>query len=342
MDFGLEKAGFEPALFCEASPFRRRILAKHWSGVPILPDVVHADWSPFRGSVDAIAGGFPCQPASTAGRRRGALDHRWLWPAYARAIEELEPKLVIIENVPGLLSAVGSPEAHSLWGPRFLGRRYEARPGGAFAAVLLDLALLGFDAEWTVLSASAFGAPHIRRRLFVVAYADPGSLREQQQRDERGEAEHGHPKPEHPGGLRAASHAPNPRLPKRLRRSDADPSGEHVSAGRSCVPHVPDSHDSGRVQQPTRHGPKDGVGIEPGHDPDGRSVARVPRPGVAHDAWAFGPPFSALRRVDDGSSSRLDRPRLAALGDGVVSQCAEFVGRAALREYKIRACESPF
>src|SRR5437868_15209237 len=97
--------------------------------------------------VDLIAGGFPCQPVSLAGRRRGSADERWLWPEFARLIRVLRPRYVLVENVPGLLV------------------------GGGMAEVLGDLAALGFDAEWDCISAAHVGAPHLRYRVFIVAHA---------------------------------------------------------------------------------------------------------------------------------------------------------------------------
>lgn len=102
--------------------------------------------APFQG-VDIITAGFPCQPWSSAGKRRGMEDERWLWDGIADIIRQLRPKLVFLENVPGLALHHG------------------------LEAVLGSLAALGYDAEWTVLPASAVGAPHKRERLFILANA---------------------------------------------------------------------------------------------------------------------------------------------------------------------------
>lgn len=149
IDLGLERAGFRTAWFCEIDPFCKRVLAKHWPGVPIYDDVRTigaANLVP----VDLLAGGFPCQDVSLAGKRAG-LGGEWstLWGEFARLIRELRPRWVLVENVPGLLSVNG---------------------GQFFGTVLRDLAESGYDAEWRVLSASAFGAPHIRERVFFVAH----------------------------------------------------------------------------------------------------------------------------------------------------------------------------
>lgn len=105
-----------------------------------------ADHREIRGC-DVLSGGFPCQPHSVAGRRLGRSDERWLWPAFKAAIGHFRPQFVVVENVPGLLTT-------------------------EFGDVMGGLAELGFDAEWATLRASAFGAPHRRERLFIVAYPE--------------------------------------------------------------------------------------------------------------------------------------------------------------------------
>lgn len=115
---------------------------------PVWDDVATFDGHPWRGRVDLIAGGFPCQDISCAGMRAGLDGERsGLWREYARLIAEGEPRLVFIENVAALRS-------------RGLDR------------VLADLAALGFDAEWTTLGARDVGAPHRRERIFILAHAD--------------------------------------------------------------------------------------------------------------------------------------------------------------------------
>lgn len=124
---------------------------------PIWDDIATFDGRPWRGIVDCLSAGFPCQPFSAAGKRRGLDDKRWLWPDIARVIREVQPRWVFLENVPGLI------------------RR-------GLAAVLWDLADCGFAAEWDVFSAAEVGAPHLRKRLFLLAHA--GCQRRQQ--DARG------------------------------------------------------------------------------------------------------------------------------------------------------------
>lgn len=150
LDLGLERAGMTTIGQVEIDPTCREVLARHWPDVPRHDDARTApQWwaSTERPQVDVIAGGFPCQPFSRAGQQLGDADERWGWPWMERVIRLVRPRYVVVENVAALLDD----------------RR-------AFGGILADLAYLGFDAEWSVLSACAVGAPHTRQRLFLVAY----------------------------------------------------------------------------------------------------------------------------------------------------------------------------
>lgn len=152
LDLGLERAGMSVAWQSETDPHCVAVLKRHWPNVPNLGDVTSIDWREVE-RVDVICGGYPCQPFSASGQRKGEQDDRHLWPYMFAAIRSLRPRFVIIENVQGHLTL-------------------------GFGSVLSDLASIGFDAEWGVVSACSVGAPHLRRRLFVVAY--PHSSRHEQ------------------------------------------------------------------------------------------------------------------------------------------------------------------
>lgn len=161
---GLERTGgFKTVAFCECEDFPRRVLAKHWPDVPIYDDVrtLTADTLARDGiAVDVIVGGWPCQDISPAGTRSGLDGARsGLWSEIARLAGEIRPRFLILENSAALLSS--PPE----------------QPGRDFGIVLRDLAALGYDAEWHCLSAAAFDAPHIRDRLWIVAFANSDSAR---------------------------------------------------------------------------------------------------------------------------------------------------------------------
>ena len=163
--------GAQVAWFCEFDKHPSAILAHHYPDVPNYGDVTAVDWSRVE-PVDIITGGFPCQDVSHAGLRRGVHQgtRSGLWFEMARAIDQLKPWKVVIENVAGLLSADAACNVEPC--PWCLGDE----PAGhmrALGAVLADLAEMGFDAEWGSVRASDVGAPHRRDRLFIVA-ADAG------------------------------------------------------------------------------------------------------------------------------------------------------------------------
>ena len=144
LELGLERAGMVVRWQVEKDPYCLQVLAKHWPNVRRYRDVcsVGEELEP----VDLICGGFPCQDVSVAGKRKGLEGARsGLWFEFARIVRLLRPRYVLVENVPGLLSS-------------------------GFGRVFGDLAESGYDAEWDCIPAAAFGAPHLRYRLFVVAY----------------------------------------------------------------------------------------------------------------------------------------------------------------------------
>lgn len=156
---GLERTGgFETVAFCEIEPFPRAVLRKHWPDVRQYEDVrtLTADQlvRDGIGRVDVITGGFPCQDLSVAGLQAGIGEgtRSGLWSEIVRLSGELRPSYIIVENVANLLS-----------GP-------SERPGAWFGRVLADLAALGYDAEWHCIPGSFVGAPHIRDRVWIIAY----------------------------------------------------------------------------------------------------------------------------------------------------------------------------
>ncbi|WP_369196809.1 DNA cytosine methyltransferase [Streptomyces djakartensis] len=137
--------GGELAWVADIDAGASRILAHHHPEVSNLGDITALDWRDV-GPVDVLTGGYPCQPFSLAGRRKGTADERHIWPYIAHALGVLRPRYAVLENVANHLRL-------------------------GFADVLADLARLGFDAEWCVVRADQVGAPHQRRRLFVLATA---------------------------------------------------------------------------------------------------------------------------------------------------------------------------
>jgi DNA (cytosine-5)-methyltransferase 1 len=136
--------GGELAWYSEIEPAACRILAAHHPDVPNIGDITTVDWTVVE-PIDVLTGGYPCQPFSHAGNRKGKNDERHLWPYVAAAVDALRPGLVVLENVRGHLTL-------------------------GFGDVLADLSRVGYDARWGVVRASDAGAPHGRARVFIAAY----------------------------------------------------------------------------------------------------------------------------------------------------------------------------
>ena len=146
-DLGFERAGMKCAWQCEIDSHARKVLDRRWAEERKFEDVRDVTGNDAE-SVDVIAGGFPCQDVSVAGRRAGFAGERsGLWFEFARVISELEPRWVVIENVPGLLSS---------------------NRGRDFETVLGTLVEFGYGISWRILDAQFFGVSQRRRRVFIV------------------------------------------------------------------------------------------------------------------------------------------------------------------------------
>lgn len=135
-----------PAWFAEIDEAPARILQHHYPDVPNLGDVTRVDWEHVP-PIDILTAGYPCQPFSQAGHRKGTNDERHLWPYVYEAIKHLRPRIAFFENVRGHVTL-------------------------GLSEVLEDLAEIGWNARWTCVRASDVGAPHHRERLFILAYPD--------------------------------------------------------------------------------------------------------------------------------------------------------------------------
>ena len=168
---GLEAAGMETVAFCEREPFCQAVLRKHWPDIAIHDDITELDGYGYRGSIDVVCGGFPCQPFSVAGKRRGADDDRALWPEMLRVIRESQPTWVIGENVTGIIEM-------------------------ELNTVLSDLESEGYLCQTFVIPACAVDARHRRDRVWVIAMADSDSQRcagsPTQTRWQKGQSVEGH------------------------------------------------------------------------------------------------------------------------------------------------------
>jgi len=161
---GLERAGMETIAFCEIEDYPRKVLAKHWPNVPIARDVTKLTYKDgvlyddgneiYRGSIDVICGGFPCQPHSFSGDRKASQDERDLWGPLFKLTSQVGG-WGIFENVRGILSS---------------------EDGRYFGNILRDLASIGHAAEWFNISAESVGAPHLRSREWIITYPNETQL----------------------------------------------------------------------------------------------------------------------------------------------------------------------
>jgi len=146
-DLGFERAGFKTIWQVEIDPYCQAILAKHFPQAQRFRNIKRFRSCKTLTPVDVITGGFPCQPFSVAGKRCGTADDRYLWPEMRRVIEEVRPRWVVAENVPGLIKL-------------------------ALDQVLSDLEALGYTVGAVTIPACAVDAPHRRERLWIVGYAE--------------------------------------------------------------------------------------------------------------------------------------------------------------------------
>jgi DNA (cytosine-5)-methyltransferase 1 len=152
---GLERAGMETVAFCEYDKFCQQVLKKHWPHIPIHEDVRTLDAKQYRGTVDVVCGGFPCQPHSFSGKRKASEDDRDMWPATFDTIRKSNARWFIGENVKGILSS---------------------ESGRFFGKILSDLASIGYSLEWFNIPGGAVGSPHLRNRIWMVAHPDETQL----------------------------------------------------------------------------------------------------------------------------------------------------------------------
>lgn len=156
----MSHAGFDIVAQVEINEYCRKVLKHHapkyWQNSTQFTDVRDFGRPDINGEIDLIAGGFPCQPFSIAGARKGADDNRNLWGEFRRIISEFRPRAILLENVPAICSAYVDADGNR-------------RPAYALT-VIADLAQMGYDAQWGVIAAAEAGAMHERKRWYCVAY----------------------------------------------------------------------------------------------------------------------------------------------------------------------------
>jgi len=163
--------GWTNVFCCETEAFCRNILKYYWPKSACYENIFEFRAVRFKGKIDIISGGFPCQPFSIAGKRKGTVDNRYLWPEMLRVIGEVQPRWVVAENVLGLLN----------W-----------KKGLVFDQVQVDLEVAGYKVWSYVLPAAGVGAPHRRERVWFVAYANSDAKKGEKGSGTEAEAEEGH------------------------------------------------------------------------------------------------------------------------------------------------------
>ena len=150
-DLAAEWMGWENVFHCEWNEFGQKVLQYYWPNAISYDNIKETDFTIHRGRIDILTGGFPCQPYSAAGKRKGKEDERHLWPEMLRAIREIQPRWIVGENVYGLVNWSG---------------------GLVFDEIQADLEAEGYEVQPVILPACAVNAPHRRDRVWFVAYAN--------------------------------------------------------------------------------------------------------------------------------------------------------------------------
>lgn len=305
IDLAAEWAGFKTIAFCEQDKFCQKVLAKHWPGIPIFNDVRTLTAESIRSvtgePIHLLSGGFPCQPFSVAGKRRGKEDDRHLWPEMLRLVKEVRPRWVLGENVAGFVHM-------------------------ALDEVLSDLEAEGYQTQAFVVPACGVDAPHRRERVFIVGNSEGdgrGRLCAIKRQEAVGLGGNSSPMAnalcdgskarlsgqeqgqERHSGIpinsgKTLAHAPLSRLEGGCEcdglhgKTSRDGRGESTRSGAGELPYVPDA--------PLFHA--QGFGNGQGQEQSWRG-----------DWWAIEP---NVGRVAHGVSRRVDR--LRALGNAVVPQ----------------------
>lgn len=208
-------AGWDNIFQVETNPFCQQILKKHFPHATKYHDIHEFNGKKYKGAIDILSGGFPCQPFSVAGKRKGRSDSRYLWPEMLRVVREVQPRWVLAENVHGLVTL---------------------QRGMVLETVCNDLESAGFEVQPYLIPACAVGAIHKRERIWILAYANHNGL--QRQLPENSRQTYRHPKTFSPHALcKDEKQLPKPYvtggydgIPHRMDRIKA--------LGNAIVPHV--------------------------------------------------------------------------------------------------------
>ena len=315
-DLAAEWMGWENIFHCEWNPFGRRVLHHYWPKAISYEDVTTIDFRCHRGSIDILTGGFPCQPYSSAGKRRGKEDERHLWPEMLRAIREIKPQWVVGENVRGLVNWNG---------------------GLVFDEVQLDLEAEGYEVQPFLLPAAGLNAPHRRNRIWFVAHSNGSNDRREPGEDESKSGEewvqerHEVRQSIEPSEVRDAS---NPTSKRRGMLSNEStkkrPQGSNELSGEQCGL-------SSELSDAT-NSTSDG-----GREDNGQRESRFTHQKSQSNDWENFPTKPALCGGDDGLPRELDgitfpkwrNESIKAYGNAIVPQVALQIFKA-INQYETK------
>ena len=299
-DLGLERSGMECAGQVEYNKFCLRVLEKHWPDVKRMEDIHNVNGTEF-GAVELVCGGFPCQPFSQAGQRKGAGDDRYLWPEMLRVISKVRPRWVIGENVAGIINM-------------------------ELDKVLFDLEGEGYETQTFIIPAAAVDAPHRRDRVWIIAHSG---------------REHGEGEPVRGKSDKSILSPEDTSVPERSISNGRQGSSPDTKITELLRTRDPWRWRDGFADESVNAPDTENIRLQRGKQADGGEGAQ-PNDKQLHGCYReWAAPWSEvaarLCRVDDGVSRRVDR--LKALGNAVVPQIVEIIGRG-IMDIERKICQA--
>jgi DNA (cytosine-5)-methyltransferase 1 len=298
---------FDKHYFSEIEPYAIELYKKRFPEAEYLGDIKNVDYSKLPKGEYLVTAGFPCQPHSDAGKKQGAEDERDLWPECRRMLRGLRPRIALFENVRGLLTSPGRD-----------------RKGEFFNGVLSDIYDCGYAAEWQVISAADVGAPHLRKRVWIVAYSDYAGDRTYRNgingdRQEKNEGREKQPQRQFSGLCPDVADTDNAATARQREHGGEIYAGTEtirLGCGSSFLSNTQreglEKCDRERMGQPKKH-----------EEPEPLYSETIRRLGEERrTAWAVEPDVG---RVASRVPFRMDR--LKGIGNSIVPQCAEMILR---------------
>jgi len=305
-DLAADWMGWRTILQVENDQFCQQVLQYYWPDADLHGDIQKTDFSSYAGKVDILSGGFPCQPYSTAGKRKGTNDERDQWPEMLRAVQEIKPRFVVGENVPGLLS----------WSQ-----------GMVFEQVCADLEAEGYEVQPLLLPAAGLNAPHRRERTWFVAHANNPEYKEWGKFTERQQYRTRRPSRGEPASFGISSNAAYAQRQERKKRPSAENAQDSAETGTGLDNRTKRSGNAGYAPNTT------GAGTRQDH---GRGEPRQPNKKGVGNHWQNFPAEPPVCGGDDGLPAQLDgitfskwrKGSIKAYGNAIVPQVAYQLFRA--------------